>query len=57
MTLFQDTRILVKTAGMDADRKRGAAIGAALQECVAGLDGSGMVVTGQWAMQEIMCAP
>ena len=46
----------VKTAGMDADTNKGAAIGVALQECVAGLDGLEMVATEQWEINYIMCA-
>ena len=37
---------------MDADRNRVVAIGAALRECVAGLDGLATVVTEQWATKE-----
>ena len=53
MTLFQNTRIMVKTAGLDANTNKGAAIGAVPQECVAGLDGQGMVATEQWALKEM----
>ena len=43
---------MVKIAGMDAMGEMGVAIGAALRECVAKLEGPATVVTEEWAIKE-----